>query len=135
MLGEAFVQQDDKIGHGASPGQARARQTEERVQVASCANPDCLGVSVVQDLSDAFKRGPTAEHSSAVHVLRVTNYIRKVPLWLGHASATEVYPWAFPDERHSIQGANTAPDLEQEPFDDVEDVLQPLLDSIRSRPM
>ena len=75
-------------------------------------------------------------HSCAVHVLRATRDIRKVSLWLGHASvtSTEVYLRAFPDEKLSILAAGTAPGLEKGQFGDVEDSLLSLFDSVRRKP-
>ncbi len=73
-------------------------------------------------------------HSCAIHVLQATGDIRKVSIWLGHASvtSTETYLRALPDEKLSILNSHPAPNLEKGQFGDVEDSLISLLDSLRT---
>lgn len=53
-------------------------------------------------------------HSCAMHMLQATRDIRKVALWLGHASlqSTEAYLRADPAEKLEALGAMTAPTLQ-----------------------
>ena len=73
-------------------------------------------------------------HTCAIHVLKATRDIRKVSIWLGHASvtSTEVYLRAFPDERKEILDCASAPNLKKGKFRDIEDSLLSLLDSLRA---
>ena len=52
-------------------------------------------------------------HSCAMHMLQATHDIRKVALWLGHASlqSTEAYLRADPSEKLEALGAASAPNL------------------------
>ena len=52
-------------------------------------------------------------HSCAMHMLRATHDIRKVALWLGHASlqSTEAYLRADPSEKLEALNATSAPNL------------------------
>ncbi len=76
-------------------------------------------------------------HSCAIHVLQATGDLRQVSIWLRHASitSTEVYLRAFPDDMLSILDSNTAPNLKKGQFDDAEDTLVSLLDSLRNGSM
>jgi len=52
-------------------------------------------------------------HTCAMHMLRATHDVRKVSLWLGHASikSTEIYLRADPTEKLSALAAGSAPTL------------------------
>lgn len=52
-------------------------------------------------------------HTCAMHVLHATHDVRKVSLWLGHATmkSTEIYLRADPTEKLAALGAGTAPTL------------------------
>ncbi|WP_353024594.1 tyrosine-type recombinase/integrase [Mesorhizobium sp. M1403] len=57
-------------------------------------------------------------HSCAQHMLQATRDLRKVALWLGHASlqSTEVYPRADPTEKLEALAAAAAPTLQPGKF-------------------
>jgi integrase/recombinase XerD len=52
-------------------------------------------------------------HTCAMHLLRATHDVRKVSLWLGHASmkSTEIYLRADPTEKLSALASGTSPTL------------------------
>ena len=57
-------------------------------------------------------------HTCAMHTLHATHDVRKVSLWLGHASvkSTEVYLRADPSEKLEALEAGTAPALRRGRF-------------------
>jgi site-specific recombinase XerD len=57
-------------------------------------------------------------HTCAMHTLQATHDVRKVSLWLGHASvkSTEVYLRADPTEKLEAQEAGVAPSLRRGQF-------------------
>ena len=57
-------------------------------------------------------------HSCAMHILQATGYVRKVSLWLGHATiqSTEIYLRADPIEKLDMLGMVTPPALKRGKF-------------------
>ena len=57
-------------------------------------------------------------HSCAMHTLRATRDVRKVALWLGHASlqSTEAYLRADPTEKLEALAASAPPGLQRGKF-------------------
>jgi integrase/recombinase XerD len=57
-------------------------------------------------------------HTCAMHTLQATHDVRKVALWLGHASlqSTEVYLRADPTEKLEILSAGASPSLRRGKF-------------------
>lgn len=57
-------------------------------------------------------------HSCAMHILQATHDVRKVSLWLGHASmqSTEVYLRADPDEKLAALSTITPPSIKRGRF-------------------
>ncbi len=57
-------------------------------------------------------------HTCAMHTLQATHDVRKVALWLGHASVqtTEIYLRADPSEKLAVLGAMTPPTLRKGRF-------------------
>jgi site-specific recombinase XerC len=68
-------------------------------------------------------------HSCAAHTLAATGDIRKVSLWLGHASlqSTEVYLRADPVEKLAILAAHAAPGVKAGRFKAPSDKLLAML--------
>lgn len=68
-------------------------------------------------------------HSSAMMILRATGDVRKVALWLGHASikSTEAYLRASPAEKLEILKASTPPSIRPGAFPRAQDRLMRLL--------
>ena len=73
-------------------------------------------------------------HSCAVHTLEATRDIRKVSLWLGHASirSTEAYLRADPVEKLEILAARLPPSIVKGSFSDATDRLLAVLADARS---
>jgi site-specific recombinase XerD len=73
-------------------------------------------------------------HSCAMHTLAATGDIRKVALWLGHASieSTEAYLRADPAEKLAVLGANTPPAIKAGKFRPPSDALIATLGDIRN---
>ena len=73
-------------------------------------------------------------HSCAGHLLRATGDIRKVSLWLGHASiqSTEVYLRSDPVGKLEILAGNTPPAIARGQFSNAPDRLLRVLQDIRS---
>ena len=71
-------------------------------------------------------------HSCAMSTLKATGDIRKVSLWLGHASiqTTETYLRASPSEKLEILDAMQAPPLRKGAFGGVRDRLMALFDGL-----
>ena len=57
-------------------------------------------------------------HSCAMHILQATGDVRKVSLWLGHASlqSTEIYLRADPTEKLDALAMGTPPTLKRGKF-------------------
>ena len=74
-------------------------------------------------------------HSSATGVLQATGDIRKVSLWLGHASiqSTEVHLRADPVARPGILAGNRPPAIARGTFRDAPDRLPAILQEARTR--
>ena len=73
-------------------------------------------------------------HSCAVHILEATGDIRKVSLWLGHASiqSTEIYLRTDPVGKLEILSSNTPPAITKGTFKDAPDRLLAILQDERS---
>ena len=71
-------------------------------------------------------------HARALYVLEKTGDIRKVALWLGHASqqTTEIYLRIDPAEKLRILSADEAPGIEPGSFPDAQDELLAMLNEI-----
>ena len=71
-------------------------------------------------------------HSCAVHTLEATRDIRKVSLWLGHATlqSTEIYLRVSPVQKLELLAANVPPGLKKGVFTGARDSLLALLDSV-----
>lgn len=74
-------------------------------------------------------------HSCAMHTLDATGDIRKVALWLGHASiqSTEAYLRADPGEKLQILAAHGAPAIKPGRFKPPSDALMAMLTDVRRR--
>ena len=68
-------------------------------------------------------------HSCAVHTLEATGDIRKVSLWLGHASiqSTEIYLRTDPMEKLEVLAAGLPPGIRQGSFPEAPDRLLAIL--------
>jgi len=73
-------------------------------------------------------------HSCAMHTLAATGDVRKVALWLGHASmqSTETYLRADPEEKLAVLGAHAPPALRAGKFKPPSDTLLAMLGEARS---
>jgi site-specific recombinase XerD len=73
-------------------------------------------------------------HSCAMHTLAATGDIRKVALWLGHASilSTEAYLRADPAEKLAVLGAHAPPAIKPGRFRPQSDALLTSLGDIRN---
>jgi integrase/recombinase XerD len=73
-------------------------------------------------------------HSCAMHTLAATGDVRKVALWLGHASmqSTETYLRADPEEKLAVLGAHAPPPLRAGKFKRPSDALLAMLGETRS---
>lgn len=74
-------------------------------------------------------------HSSAISVLEATGDIRKVSLWLGHASirSTEIYLRADPVGKLGVLSGNRPPTIAKGSFKDAPDRLLAILQDVRSQ--
>lgn len=74
-------------------------------------------------------------HSCAMHTLAATGDIRKVALWLGHASiqSTETYLRVDPEEKLQILTAHGSPAIKPGRFKPPADPLITMLDDVRKR--
>ena len=74
----------------------------------------------------------TFVHSCAVHTLEATRDIRKVSLWLGHATlqSTEIYLRVSPVEKLELLAENAPPVLKKGVFTGARDSLLALLDDV-----
>ncbi len=73
-------------------------------------------------------------HSCAMHTLEATGDIRKVSLWLGHASiqSTEAYLRADPVEKHDVLAARLPPGIKKGSFPNAPDRLLAILSEARA---
>ena len=74
-------------------------------------------------------------HSCAVHTLEATGDIRKVSLWLGHASiqSTEIYLRTDPLEKLEVLAAGLPPSIRKGSFPEAPDRLLAILKNARAR--
>ena len=74
-------------------------------------------------------------HSCAMHTLEATGDIRRVALWLGHASleSTKIYLHVDPAEKMDILGATTPPSVKKGQFKGVSDRLLRVLREARRK--
>jgi integrase/recombinase XerD len=73
-------------------------------------------------------------HSCAIHTLAATGDIRKVSLWLGHASlqSTEAYLRVDPAEKLAVLAAHASPAIQQGRFRPPSDKLLAMLFEVRN---
>ena len=73
-------------------------------------------------------------HSCALHTLAATGDIRKVSLWLGHASlqSTEAYLRVDPAEKLAVLAAHASPAIQQGRFRPPSDKLLAMLFEVRN---
>lgn len=73
-------------------------------------------------------------HSCAMHILAATGDIRKVSLWLGHASleSTEAYLRADPAEKLAVLAAHAPPTIKPGTFRQPSDKLLTMLAEVRN---
>ena len=73
-------------------------------------------------------------HACALHTLQATGDLRKVSLWLGHASiqSTEVYLRVDPAEKLDILAAGFPPSIRKGTFKNAQDRLMAILSEVRS---
>ena len=97
----------------------------EHVKAAAEKQPSILGKRVTPHV---------LRHSCAMHTLAATGDIRKVALWLGHASiqSTETYLRADPEEKLQILAAQGAPAIRPGRFKPQSDDLLSMLQEIRA---
>ena len=76
----------------------------KHIEIATAVQPSIIGKKVSPHV---------LRHSCAMHTLQATRDIRKVALWLGHASlqSTEAYLRADPSEKLEALGVTSAPNL------------------------
>lgn len=106
---------------------------------------DGFAFRLTQHVGTAAKKQPSLlgkrvtphvlRHSCAMHTLAATGDIRKVALWLGHASiqSTEVYLRADPEEKLQILAAHTSPAIRPGRFKPPSDALIMMLNDVRKR--
>ena len=90
--------------------------------------------TVVPSMADKRVHPHVLRHSCAVHTLEATGDIRKVSLWLGHASiqSTEIYLRTDPVGKLEILSGNTPPAVQKGTFKDAPDRLLVILQDARS---
>jgi integrase/recombinase XerD len=73
-------------------------------------------------------------HSCAMHTLAATGDIRKVALWLGHASieSTEIYLRVDPAEKLAVLAAHAPPGIQPGKFRPPSDALLAMLSDVRN---
>jgi site-specific recombinase XerD len=98
----------------------------EHVKAAATKQPSILAKRVTPHV---------LRHSCAMHTLAATGDIRKVALWLGHASiqSTETYLRADPEEKLQILAAHGAPEIKPGRFKPPSDALITMLTDVRRR--
>lgn len=106
---------------------------------------DGFAFRLAKHVATAAKKQPTLlrkritphvlRHSCAMHTLAATGDIRKVALWLGHASiqSTEAYLRADPDEKLQILAAHGSPTVKPGRFKPPTDPLIMMLNDVRKR--
>ena len=120
----------------------RGTTTEPTVFLNRLGTPlsrDAFALMIAKDARQAAKPCPSLlakritphvlRHSCAMHTLAATGDIRKVSLWLGHASlqSTEVYLRADPVEKLAILAAHAAPGVKPGHFKRPSDKLLAML--------
>jgi site-specific recombinase XerD len=95
------------------------------VTAAAAKRPSILGKHVTPHV---------LRHSCAMHTLAATGDIRKVSLWLGHASleSTEAYLHADPAEKLAILAAHGSPTVQKGRFREPSDKLLAMLAQTRA---
>jgi len=95
------------------------------VTAAAAKRPSILGKHVTPHV---------LRHSCAMHTLAATGDIRKVSLWLGHASleSTETYLHADPAEKLAILAAHGSPTVQKGRFREPSDKLLAMLAQARA---
>lgn len=98
----------------------------EHVRTAAKQRPSLLGKRVTPHV---------LRHSCAMHTLAATGDIRRVALWLGHASiqSTEAYLRADPEEKLQILAAHSSPAITRGRFNPPRDALTAMLNEVRKR--
>lgn len=98
----------------------------KHVAAAAKKQPSLLGKRVTPHV---------LRHSCAMHTLAATGDIRKVALWLGHASiqSTEAYLRADPEEKLQILAAHGSPTVKPGRFKPPADPLIMMLNDVRKR--
>lgn len=93
-------------------------------------------VAAVPSLSRKRVTPHVLRHSCAMHTLAATGDIRKVALWLGHASiqSTEAYLRADPVEKLAVLGVHAPPGLRPGRFRPPKDPLLAMLAERRAAP-
>jgi len=73
-------------------------------------------------------------HSCAMHTLEATGDVRKVALWLGHASiqSTEIYLRADPAEKLAVLASHAPPGIQPGKFRAPSDALLAMLGEVRN---
>lgn len=96
----------------------------EHVKIAAKKQPSLLRKRVTPHV---------LRHSCAMHTLAATGDIRKVALWLGHASiqSTETYLRADPEEKLQILAAHCGPGIKPGRFRPPTDALITMLNDVR----
>ena len=102
-----------------------AHRLAQHVAVAAQKQPSLLSKRVTPHV---------LRHSCAMHTLAATGDIRKVALWLGHASiqSTEAYLRADPAEKLAVLAAHGSPTLRQGKFRPPSDKLLAMLADVRN---
>jgi integrase/recombinase XerD len=102
-----------------------AHRLAQHVAVAAQKQPSLTGKKVTPHV---------LRHSCATHTLAATGDIRKVALWLGHASiqSTEAYLRADPDEKLAVLAAHAAPTILAGKFRRPSDALLAMLGDVRN---
>lgn len=92
---------------------------------ATCVEPSLAGKRVTPHV---------LRHTCAMHTLEATGDIRRVALWLGHASvtSTEVYLRVDPSEKLDVLNAGTQPPIKRGTFTGVSDRLLAVLADARN---
>ncbi|HEY8137026.1 MAG TPA: tyrosine-type recombinase/integrase [Methylocystis sp.] len=85
-------------------------------------------------LADKHVTPHVLRHSCAMHTLAATGDIRKVALWLGHASiqSTEAYLRADPAEKLAVLSAHASPTIQKGKFRPPPDALLAMLGEVRN---
>lgn len=94
----------------------------------------CVAIAAQKEPSIALKKVTphVLRHSCAMHTLAATGDIRKVALWLGHASiqSTEAYLRADPTEKLAVLAAHAPPGIKQGKFRKPSDTLLAMLGDV-----